>query len=216
MLVFGHSGYPVIIFPTSMGRYYQNRDFKLIDSVEWFVDNGLIKIYCPDSIDEQSWYNKQCHPADRARNHNRYDSFIKNEIVPRALTETGCSKVALAGCSFGGYQAVNFGFRHPEITGYIFSMAGAFDIKPQVDGYYDNEVYFNNPPDFIPNISNPAVWEMGIVLGTSDQDMCLESNLILSDILRRKNINHWLDVRQGVHDWPVWRAMFPEYISLIK
>jgi esterase/lipase superfamily enzyme len=215
MLIFGHTGYPVIVFPTSMGRYFQNKDFKLIESVQWFVENGLVKIYCPDSIDSESWYNKGCHPAERARTHNRYDAMILHEVVTRAQEETGHSKVAVAGCSFGGYHAVNFGFRHPSVTGYIFSMGGAFDIKPQVDGYYDDEVYFNNPPDFIPGLNDPQIWETGIVLGTSDQDICLEQNHILSDILNRKGIPHWLDIRKGVHDWPVWREMFPAYISRI-
>ena len=54
MLVFGHAGYPVILFPTSLGRYYQNKDFGLIDSVAHLLDTGKIKIYCPDGIDEQS------------------------------------------------------------------------------------------------------------------------------------------------------------------
>jgi esterase/lipase superfamily enzyme len=94
-------------------------------------------------------------------------------------------------------------------------MGGAFDIKPQVNGYYDDDVYYNNPADFIPGLNDPAVWEIGIVLGTSDQDICLEQNRIMSEILNRKGISHWLDIRAGVHDWPVWREMFPCYISRI-
>ncbi|MBS1501767.1 MAG: esterase, partial [Bacteroidetes bacterium] len=42
MLVFGDRGYPVILFPTSQGRYYQNKDEGLIESVRWFVDEGLV------------------------------------------------------------------------------------------------------------------------------------------------------------------------------
>jgi esterase/lipase superfamily enzyme len=51
VLAFGHRGYPVILFPTSMGRFYENKDFKLIESANWYLDNGFIKIYCPDGID---------------------------------------------------------------------------------------------------------------------------------------------------------------------
>lgn len=214
MLVFGESGYPVILFPTSMGRYYQNKDFKLIDSISWFIDNGFIKVYCPDSIDELSWYNKGVHPAERASNHNAYDYMILNEVVPRAMAETGRNKVAMAGCSFGGYHAVNFGFRHPEVTGYIFSMGAAFDIRGRVNGFYNDDVYFNNPIDFIPGLSNPAIYDIGIVLGTGTHDFCLESNLQLSGILSAKGIEHWLDiVPDGVHDWPAWRYMFPRYLG---
>ena len=66
MLVYGHAGYPVIIFPTTMGRYYESKDFKLIESARWFLEQGLIQIYCPDSIDAHSWYNKSIHQIGRA------------------------------------------------------------------------------------------------------------------------------------------------------
>ncbi len=216
MLVFGDKGYPVIIFPTSMGSYTQNRDFHLIDSVSWYVDNGLVKIYTPSSIDNDSWYGKHLHPSDRARNHVLYDRFLVEEIVTRAMNETGHKKVAVAGCSFGAYHATNFAFRHPDLVGYLFNMGGSFDIKPQVEGYYDDNVYFNNPPDYIPGLNHPALHEMGIVLGTGDRDMCMEANIRLSEMLKQKGINHWLDIRQNsVHDWPAWREMFPHYLSLI-
>jgi len=216
MLVFGEKGYPIIAFPTSMGRYFQNKDFKLIESAQWYVDNGHIKIYCVDSIDEESLYNKKVHPSVRVQNHIIYDRFISEEIVPKAL-ETGFPKVGVVGCSFGGYHALNFAFRYPEKTGYMISMSGAFDIKPQMDGYYDENVYFNNPPDFIPALENPALYDMGIVLGAGEHDICLEANKQMSEILHRKGIPHWLDVRMGgIHDWPLWREMFPHYLSQIK
>jgi esterase/lipase superfamily enzyme len=60
-LAFGERGYPIILFPTSMGSYNENKDFGLIDSVKWFLDEGLVKIYCPDGIDAASWYNKNIH-----------------------------------------------------------------------------------------------------------------------------------------------------------
>lgn len=217
MLVFGDKGYPVIVFPTSMGSYTQNKDFQLIDAAAWFVNNGYIKIYTPASIDNDSWYAKHLHPMDRARNHVLYDQFVLEEVVKRALQETNHTKVAVAGCSFGAYHATNFAFRHPELVGYLFNMGGAFDIKDQVKGYYDDTIYFNNPPDYLPEFNHPALYDMSIVLGTGDKDMCMEANIRLSEILQKKGVNHWLDIRQGaIHDWPVWREMFPHYLSLIK
>ncbi|OFX58963.1 MAG: esterase [Bacteroidetes bacterium GWA2_30_7] len=217
MLVFGHSGYPIILFPTSMGRFYQNRDFKLIDTVQWFIDNGLIKIYCPDSIDSQSWYAKHLHPGERVKNHIKYDKMIMEELVPRALAETGKSKVAFAGCSFGAYHATTFGFRYPSKTGYIFNMGGAYDVTEHLGGYYDDNVYYFNPPDFIKGLNDPAIYDMGIVFGSAEHDFCLTDTKKLSDILKNKGVSHWLDVRMGeTHDWPVWRNQFPHYVSLMK
>lgn len=216
MLVFGESGIPIILFPTSMGRFYQNKDFKLIDTVKDKIEQGKIKIYCPDSIDEQSWYNKIISPEDRVKNHLKYDSFIINEIVPSALNETGNDKVVFAGCSFGAYHATNFGFKYPNITSHIVNMGGAYDVKMHLRGFYNDDVYFNNPPDFIPNLENEEIYSIGIVFGVGSNDFCLEDNLKMSEILKNKNINHWLDIRPDKdHDWPVWREMFPEYINKI-
>jgi esterase/lipase superfamily enzyme len=217
MLVYGSQGFPVVLFPTSMGRHYQNKDFGLIESVRWFVENGLVKIYCPDSIDTQSWYNKSIHPADRARTHIAYDKMLHDEVIPWATHETGANKVAVAGCSFGGYHAANYAFKHPERVAHMFSMGGAFDIKMFADGYYDDNVFYNNPVDYLPGSNNPGLWHMNIILGTSEHDICKSYNYDLSNILNQKNINHWLDVRPfAEHDWPIWREMFPHYLSTIK
>jgi len=49
MLAFGNGdGLPLIIFPTSFGRYYQNKDFGLVGSVSAFVDAGKVTADCPD------------------------------------------------------------------------------------------------------------------------------------------------------------------------
>jgi esterase/lipase superfamily enzyme len=216
MLVFGHGGQPVILFPTSKGAYYQNKDQGLIESVRWFLENGKVKIYCPDSIDAISWYNKAVHPGDRAYIQNRYNHLIRNEVIPRAQHETGYGKVATAGCSFGGYHAVNTAFRNPDVTSYCFSMSGAFEMKQFTEGYYDDNIYYNNPVDYIPNDNNPDLWKMGIILGSAEFDGCLEDNKRLSNILNNKGINHWLDIRaNATHDWPVWKDMFPTYLSQI-
>ncbi len=217
VLAFGTRGYPVILFPTSMGHYYENKDFKLIDSVNWFLDEGLVKIYCVDGIDEVSWYNKNIHPSDRARNHQWYDQMLYHELVPLAQRETGVGRVATAGCSFGGYHATTFAFKHPDVVKYVFNMGAAFDIRDQMDGHYDDHVYFNNPMDFLPNAQSDFFHDMFVVLGTGTHDMCWNANERMAEILRNKGINHWLDVRADAgHDWPVWRQMFPHYLSLIR
>lgn len=212
-LVFGHSGYPMILFPTSMGRYYENKDFGLIDSISNFVREGKIKVYCPDSVDSLSWYNKNIAPADRVKNHIWYDKYLLEELVPAAKHETDHQKVIMAGCSFGGYHAANFAFRHPWTVSHLFSMSGTFDIKSQLDDFYNDDVYFNNPVDYLPDARNPELWNLKIVLGTSDRDICKTDNEQMSAILKNKNINHWLDIRQNAdHDWSIWRDMLPEYI----
>jgi esterase/lipase superfamily enzyme len=216
-LVFGDKGIPILLFPTSMGRYNENKDFKLIESAQWYIDNGLVKIYCVDGVDSHSWYNKKIHPSERVKNHIWYDKMLHEELVPRMIAETGYSKIVTAGCSFGGYHATNYAFRHPEHVKYVLNMSAAFDIKSQLNGFYDDNVYFNNPADFIPNIEAENFQDLMVILGTAEFDSCLEPNIKMAEILAAKGIKNWLDIRKNAkHDWPIWREMFPHYLSLIK
>ena len=217
MLVFGHGGYPVIVFPTSMGSYNENKDQGLIESAKWYIDQGLIQIFCPASIDKDSFYNKQIHPVHRIQNHSWYDKFICHEIVERIKHNSPSGKVAVAGCSFGGYHAANFAFRHPGYVSHVFSMGGAFTIKNFMDGHHDDDVFYNSPEDYLPGATDHEIWNMDIVLGTSNWDICFDANLKLHHLLNSRQIPHWFDVRQNrEHDWPFWREMFPHYLSRIK
>lgn len=220
MLVFGHAGFPVVLFPTSLGRYYQCKDFGLIDAVAPLVDAGRFRIYCPDGLDEQSWYNRSIHPADRVRTHQAYENVILHEVVPQAQRESGRDRVALAGASFGGYHAVNFSLRHPDRVSYCLSLSGSFDIRSFLDGHYDDNAYFHNPVDYLPNLTDQwylgHLRRMGIVLGTGDRDGCRDRNLHLSHLLHARGIPHFLDDRANCgHDWNYWRDMLPHYLSLI-
>ena len=216
MLVFGHAGYPVVLFPTTSGRYYECRDFKLIESARWFLEAGLIQIYCPDSINELSWYDKNIPPSARVQNHMWYDQFLLDEIVTPIRQQKGLDKIAVAGVSFGGYHAANFAFKHPELVSHMFSLSGSFDIKSFLDGFYNDDVFFNNPVDFLPGSNHPDLWNMKIILGVGEWDICLEANQRLAKILTEKQMPFWFDERKWAeHDWPIWRQMFPHYLSTI-
>lgn len=218
-LTFGHAGIPLILFPTSMGRYYENKDFKLVDSIAWFVDNGLIKVYCVDGFDKMSWYNRGIHPRHKVLNHLAYEKMILHEVIPKATYETGIHRVIAAGCSFGGFHALNIAFRHPHRFCYMISMSGAFDIKNFLNGYYDDDCYFNNPVDYVKNLKGGdtynAIRNMGIILGTGEDDwQCKEQNKQMAGMLYDNGISYWLECNAGVgHDWNWWREMLPRYLG---
>lgn len=221
MLVFGDSGYPIILFPTSKGRYYENKDFKLIESAAHLIDAGKIKIYCPDGVDADSWYNYSINPEDRVKTHIGYENVILNDIIEYIKHDKSDVKICAAGCSFGAYHAANLAFRHPDLINSLICMGGTYDIKQFIYGYYDDNCYFNNPPDYLPNLNDlwylDKIRKMSIVLGTGDQDMCLDENIRIANILNSKEIAHWLDIRQGAgHDWKWWREMFPDYLARIS
>ena len=86
-------------------------------------------------------------------------------------------RLIATGCSFGAYHAANFGFRHPEMVTGIVTMGGAFDMKDFVDGWYGEDLYFNNPPDYLANSTDPWKYNhIRTVLATGEWDFCWEKN----------------------------------------
>lgn len=216
LLVSGHWGYPILMFPTSMGNYLQNRDFGLINSIAPLIEAGKIKTYNIDSIDFQSFYAKDLPANVKIHNYNLYTIFLKEELVPAIQRECNVHRIAVAGASFGGFHCTNFAFKYPDLVSHCFSMSGSFNIKSFMKGYYDDNVYFNNPVDFMPNAESWKYNHMSIVLGTSDWDICRQDNIEMSRMLANKGINHWYDEKKWAnHDWPLWNMMFPEYVSKI-
>lgn len=217
MLTFGSSGLPLIVFPTSGGKYYEAKDRGLINSVKDLINSGSLMVFCPDSVNNESWYNYSAHPSERVKRQIEYEKAILSEVVEYALNETGYDKVNVCGSSFGGYQAANLAFKHPEKVSGLFTMGGAYDIKRFILGYYDDNCYFNNPPDYLPNLKDSWYLDrmrtMKIILGTGDSDFCLSENLRLSEILNSINIDHFLDIRISTgHNWHWWHQMFRDYI----
>lgn len=220
MITFGHAGVPLILFPTSKGSYHENKDFGLVEAIYPFIATGHVKVYCVSSSDRESFYAYDIHPAHRIHNQECYDKMLLEEVLGQTFAETGHERVMVAGCSFGGYHAVNFAFRHPHRVSEVISMGGAFDIRQFFHGFYSEDVYFHNPVDFMPGLSDPFFLEplhrMGIILGTGHEDICRGDNHRMAHILGLKGIPHWCDDRPGVgHDWPWWRVMLYEYLSLI-
>lgn len=212
LLVFGHGGKPILVFPTSMGRFFDYENRRMIDVRGEKYDRGELQAFCVDSVDAESWYDKSIHPAQRAQRHVQYDRYLVDEVLP-FIRERNSNPLAVTGCSFGGYHSVNFALRHPDLVNDCVSLGGAFDIHQFLNGYYDDNCYYNCPPDFLPNLNDD--WyldryrQMRIVLATGETDICLAENRRLSAIMDAKGIPHQLDVwGDGAgHDWPWWEQM---------
>ncbi len=212
--VTGHFGYPIIMFPTSQGDYTQNHDFKLNESIDWFVENGKVKLYNVETIDKFSFYDKNIHPSERIRNYELYMQFMKQEFVPYIQGLHSEHRVAVAGASFGGYHAANFAFRFPDVVSHMFCLSGAFSIRNFMDGISNDLIYYNCPREFMKNDEAWKFKHMHIVLSTSDEDICLDQTREMAGILTERGINHWYDEQRWIsHDWPLWRMVFPNFIG---
>ena len=228
LLVFGRSGQPVVVFPTSGGRFYEFEDQGMVAVLADRIEAGAVRLWCVDSINGESWYNRLLTPRQRVLRQVEYEKYVLEELVPLmdagnggAGNEAGLhgtARLAALGCSFGGYQAVNLALRHPDVFGKAVSLSGAFDLRGFLDGYYDEECYFNLPLDYLPNLADPWYLERyrrnRTILATGWDDQCLRQNQELDRVLREKGIPHEFDVweAQNTHDWPTWGRMLREYL----
>ncbi len=218
LLMFGTGGRPVIAFPTSMGRFYQNEDFSLIHTLSDRLENGALQIVCVDSVDLESWYNRSIPVRDRAIRHNQYEQYLIHEVIPffRHRNDRVDHDLNLMGASFGAYHAVNFAFKHPDLAHRIVAMSGAYSLHFLVGAEYDTEVYFNSPLDYLPNLNDDwylsRMRRQDIVLAVGAWDICLASTRQLSEVLWSKNVPNYLDIWEGGwHDWPWWKMMVLKY-----
>src|ERR1051325_10185076 len=58
LLAFGHAGFPVVVLPTSGGRFFEYEDRGMIAALTPKIDRGELQVICVDSVDQESWYNK--------------------------------------------------------------------------------------------------------------------------------------------------------------
>lgn len=217
LLVFGHAGTPLVVFPTSMGRFYDFENRGMIEAIGAHIDSGSLQAFCVDSVDAESWYNKAVHPSRRVARHIEYEQYLINEVLPFIRIRRGEGRVAVTGCSFGGYHSVNFTLKHPDLVSKCVSLGGAFDMQSFVAGYWDENCYFNSPPAYLPSLNDDwflsRLRSLTLVLATGEHDICLDENRRLSAILDSKGIPHQLDVwGDGTgHDWPWWKRMAQKF-----
>jgi esterase/lipase superfamily enzyme len=225
--VYGYYGKPVLVFPAQGSRFYEFEDMGMLDAVASFVEAGQIKLFTVDSVDNQSWVNEWTHPADRARRHEDYDRYIVEEAVPFMRQHSGNTqeKFMTTGVSMGGYHAANFFFRHPDLFDTVVAISGLFRLNHFIGDYMDENVYFNSPLAYLPNLTDPALLDLlrksRIIIcagqGAWEDEMLADANE-LKRILEEKNIPHWIDIWGGDvnHDWPWWRKMLPYFFDKLE
>jgi esterase/lipase superfamily enzyme len=191
-----------------MGRFYQNEDFGLVGALADKVDAGWIQVICVDSVDAESWYDQQAHPRDRARRHDQYDRYLKDEMFPLIVQRAG-GNIAVGGASFGAYHAANVAGRYPGLVTKAICFSGLYHMGRYLDGYWDETCYFHSPAAYLPNMDEEwcgRLRQVEWIVATGEQDSLIAENRGLADILARKNVGCHAEFWPGVfgHDWPFW------------
>ena len=224
LLIFGHTGEPILFFPTRTARFYDYEDWQVIDAIRRKIESGDIQVYCVDSVDKESIYAKHLHPSERILRHFQYEKYILEEVLPLVQHKNPHTTLVAAGCSLGAWHAANLAFKNPHLFHKIVGLSGRYDLTITLDhfddlfdGYRDQNIYFNMPSQYIPFLYDDAVIEklrkLEIVFVVGEKDIFLENNLSLSNSLWSKNILNALHLWDGEsHKARYWRHMVQLYL----
>jgi S-formylglutathione hydrolase FrmB len=226
----GRTRYPVLYLLHGLTGHYDNWVTKTKLS-DYAARYDLI-IVTPEG--NNGWYTDSATaPADR------YESYVIGELIPdverryRALSRR--EGRAVAGLSMGGYGALKFGIKYPEMFALAASMSGAVGAASwraeaelprgligesirQTFGPADGPVKAQNdlfklvgemPPERVKSL--PFLY---LDCGTEDALRLLPTNLALAGLLVARKIPHEYRQLPGDHNWAYWDKQVQEVLRL--
>lgn len=220
---YGHSGMPILVFPSSGGTHFEYYDFGIIDVCHDFIESGKVQFFTLASIDSESWLHDSKPAHDRALAHEAYDRYVISEVIPFIKHKTGWfDSMMTTGCSMGAYHALNF----LETSGCLPNNRCTQRCLrcTFLFGDYGNDplVYENSPSDYIWNqndgwfIDRYRSADIIICTGRGDWEQDgLPSYFTLKEAFEEKQIPAWFDEwgEDVSHDWAWWRCQMPYYLG---
>ena len=171
----------------------------------------------------------------------RYEDFFVQEFMPYIEDRFRIRKErryrAVAGLSMGGFGALVYASRHPE----LFSACAAFSaavftddqiihypsqqwsamLKPvfgpdlQGKNRLTNHLKKYSPVHIFQNSDPEKLKTVRWYLDCGDDDFLTIGNMQLHFIMREKNIQHEFRVRDGGHQWSYWRSGLKKALAFI-
>ena len=220
--VYGHSGKPVIVFPSSGGSFHEYEDFGMIDVCRPFIDSGAIQVFTVDSLDKYGWLNTAVSHHDRIACHNSFEKYLLQEFIPYVRHRTHYDRFMATGCSLGAFHSLNFLLKYPEIFDAAICLSGVYTLKFSVGDYMDSELYYNSPLHYLPNLTNEHTLNQlrnsTIVICSGQgawEEETLRDTYALQNVFKDKQIPAWIDIwgHDSIHDWPWWRIQMPYFLK---
>lgn len=223
IVTYGHRGTPLLLFPTAAADFLENERFWLVKAIEPLLLAGRVRLFSIDSINQYAWMDRKLPVREQARRQALYSAYVEEEVAPyiRSVSQDGNARALTTGASFGAFHAANAFFRRPDLFGGTIAMSGFYDLAPSyLDGYSDDNVFYNNPLWYLAGVDGHQLELMQrasrivIVTGQGEYE-APDASRSLSAMLDRKGIPHWLDLwgYDVRHDWPAWRQMLPYHLG---
>lgn len=220
--VYGNYGFALLLVPTAAADYLEYERFQLIDTLQPFIDGGKVKVFSINSINNESWLNNNMDPKHKTMRHRQFNDYVYEEVIPFIKSNTSFeTPVIVCGASFGALHSMNLFLKRPDLINGVIAMSGVYDLTEYTKGYYDEDVYFNSPQHYMPNLTDHYLLEqirqsnhIHIFTGSGAYEDPAASGKF-AKILYDKGITYELDVwgAEWPHDWTTWRSVLPQYLG---
>jgi esterase/lipase superfamily enzyme len=221
IVTYGNYGFALLLIPTAAADYLEYERFQMMEHMAPLINEGKVKVFSINSINTESWLNNEMEPSHKAIRHNQFNEYVFNEVIPFIKNNTSHdTPIITSGASFGALHAMNLYLKRPDLINGVISMSGVYDLTEYTKGFYDEQVYYNSPIHYIPNLTDHYLLEQQrngkIIIATGSGDYeDPEANRRFSGVLHSKSIPHELDIwgEDIKHDWPTWRKMLPHFVG---
>ena len=215
MLIYGTTGVPVLAFPCQDGKCDNWEGFHMPEVLQDYIDGGAIQLFCVDTIDTETWSDKDGNKAHRAWLQEQYYYYIVNEAIPFIMHKNGTGALPITtGCSLGATHAAIVFLRRPDLFSGVLGLSGVYDASRFWDGWCNDVLYNNSPVHFLPNLPDDHPYiglynskKIIFCVGQGAwEDMGIQDSSLLAADFRSKGIQAWVDFwgYDVNHDWPWW------------
>ena len=220
---YGTTGKPVMVFPTSCGRFFDYENNGMIGAMSEFIERGDITVFTVDGRDSESWY-KPVHDERIGRRHGDYEACINREVIPFLRRTCGVREKFLAtGNSFGAFHSANFFLKFPDLFDSAICLSGAYAMRGELGGYCDSGVASNEPLCYLPGLPEAQLARLRegyivIAHGCGAWETFNDQASALASICAVKGIPCWYDAwgAEWPHDWKTWQAQIKKFLLQLR
>lgn len=217
----GSFGTPVLVFPTAGGDAEEIERFHLVDACSELIDAGRVKLYSVDSVNGRVLLAKEGDGGRHAWIQRQFFECLRREVVPavRSDCQSADIEVVTAGSSIGAFNALTCVCLFPDVFKAAICMSGTYDLQRFYDEPVGEDFAASSPLHFLAHLHGEALdllQRRFVVLASGEgahED--IGESWTVARLLGAKGVPNRVDPwgEQWAHDWPLWRAMLPQYLN---
>lgn len=208
--VYGTKGKPIIVFQNLEDYNLSYKDYMINKDIESLVKAEKILIFMLESVDNESYLNKNSTQHQMNKRNEEYERYILHEFIPYIKSEYGVfGQFMLLGKKIGGYHAINFHLKHPDVFDISLAISPILNLRHLFkEEFNDNLSYFNSPIDYIWN--NNDTWFVDkfrketFIFSTEDDKAnkeSIEDMRIMQEAFKKKDIDAIFDYWKKGDKW---------------